>query len=341
MKRIFAVGLAIVLCGSSFTVPVKAEESVDDLLLKKGVPASVVETCDEYTKEDIARQIREENADFHGATTSISIPVLDELMEFECSSKEQLKKSGMTEEQIENAEKQVEAFLDLGEKEAVKNYHISRSEYKIYRDTIVNGKKYRRNKKHNVSASGTLASSELSLLFNNSVSTVGKKVNKKTKSYHRNKLTATFCWSKIPVLSTTDYLAITWGGSVFNIHSTSDKIRYYKASGRKYQKVAYSAQIPTTITRDVGGVKYTLPFTYYTAKDRGVYMRSGTCICYLDGAYPTSNANANGSYDAFAQYFHRKGNIAFSISIPLGLCISVGGDYSSSSPVYTSTKLKS
>ena len=30
-----AVGLAVVLCGSSFTVPVEAGESVDGLLLKK------------------------------------------------------------------------------------------------------------------------------------------------------------------------------------------------------------------------------------------------------------------------------------------------------------------
>ena len=314
-------------------------EKISGILVSKGLPRDVIETCDEATLRDFLCSIYENNADFHDSVTSISIPVVDEIMDFVNCSADELAASGMQEEQIAEIEHQINNFMCMDEKQATKVYHISKAECKILRDAVTNGNKYRKKKSHTIQANGTIASSMLSLTINNSISTVGKN----SKSYHRNKITSTFCWSSIPIYTMTDYLAITWGGSVFNIYSASDSIRYYKASGSSYQNVSYSAQIGTAINRGVGGATYQIPFTYYTTKDRGVYVRSGTCVCYVDGAYPTSNANANGRFDGFAQYFHGKITPNLSVSIPAGLSISISGQRDSTNKLYLSNskKLKS
>ncbi len=335
------VALAVAMLGTSFTMPVNAK-SVDCevVLVENGVPKDVIEACDTSTKKELLRQIQEDNADFHNAVTSISIPVLDELLEFEKCSDSELKQMGMTEEQIETAETQIESFLELEETQAMKDYHISKAEYKIYKDAMKNGDKYKRKDKNGrVKASGTISASRLSLLLSNSVSTVKKTKNKKTKSYHRNKLSATFCWSKLPVIITTDYLAITWASDVFNVNSTSDAIRYYKIADMDYQNIPYSSQIATGMDREPYGVVYELPFIYWSPKDRSVYMRSGTCVCYLDGAYPLANSNANGEFDAFVKYYHQTVGFSIGISIPAGLTIQATGAYNQSKPVFSSTKL--
>lgn len=196
-------------------------------LVQKGYTKETAEALNFDELEEIYNSILEGKM-IGISTNSIEIDELAEIENYVSCSKEQLEFIGLTEEEIEETDKNIDNIRNMSNSELTDNYGWNDTQIKLLRKAIKNGDNARNNNiekkiiKNSVHASGSISSSDLSYtqyVYSNSNSKPSYAVRL---SYNWSKVYSLACYD--------DKIAIAWGGKL-NSKSEYGTAYYYNNVG--------------------------------------------------------------------------------------------------------------